>query len=71
MSLVSEDMVMEEESEAEECLSSLEQPARETIAKAARQEKIKVEERMVVFVIFINVRIRQERTSPMGCTPHP
>jgi hypothetical protein len=44
MSLLSGDIVVEEESEAEECLSSLAQPARETSAKAATQEKIKVED---------------------------
>jgi hypothetical protein len=34
-------MVAEDDSEAEECLSLQAQPARETTANAARQEKIK------------------------------
>ena len=68
MSLLSVDIVVEDDSE--ECFSSQAHPARETSAKAARQEKIKVEGRMEVFVIFINMTIRQELTPPMGCTPH-
>ncbi len=68
MSLLSGDIIVEEDSE--ECLSSLAHPARETSAKAARHEKIKVEGRMEVFVIFINVTIRQKLIPPMGCRPH-
>ena len=56
--------------ESEECFSSQAHPARETSAKAARQEKIKVERRIVVFVIFINVILRLDSNSPMGCIPH-
>ena len=56
--------------ELEECFSSHAQPTREARAKAATQEKIKVVRRMEVLFIFINVRIRREPTSPMGCTPH-
>jgi hypothetical protein len=41
MSLLSTASEVEEESYAEECFSSEEQPARETNANAARQEKIK------------------------------
>jgi hypothetical protein len=41
MSLLSGDIVVEEDSE--ECLSSLAHPTREANAKAARQEKIKIE----------------------------
>ena len=67
MSLLSVDIVAEEDSE---CFSLHAQPAREASAKAARQEKIKVEGRMEVFVIFINVTIRRKPTSPMGCSPH-
>ena len=63
-------MVVVEEVEVAERFSSLAQPAREASAKDARQEKINVEGRMDVFVIFINVSLRQEPTSPMGCTPH-
>ena len=66
MSLVSGDIVAEEDSVVEDWLLSLAQPAREASAKAARQEKIKVEGRMEVLVVFINVRIRQEPISPMG-----
>lgn len=70
MSLLSVVIVADDESEVEECLSSSAQPTREASAKAARQEKIKVDGRMEVFVIFINIRIRQEPALPMGCTPH-
>ena len=70
MSLLSVDIVVVEELEAEDCLSSLAHPARETSAKAARHEKIKVEWRMEVLVIFVNVSVRREPTSPMGSTPH-
>jgi hypothetical protein len=70
MSLLSVDIVVVEELEVEERFSSLAQPAREASAKAARQEKIKVDGRMEVLVIFINETIRQEPTPPMGCTPH-
>ena len=66
MSLLSGDIVVEEDSEVEECLSSSAQPASEARAKATRQEKIKVEGRMEVLVILINVTIRREPTSPMG-----
>ena len=68
MSLVSVEVVAEEESE--ECFSSLAHPAREASAKAATQEKIKVERRSDSFVIFVNVTIRQESTPPMGSIPH-
>ena len=70
MSLLSVDIVVAEESDMEEWPLSQAQPDRETSAKAVRQEKIKVEGRKEVLVIFINVRIRQEPISPMGCTPH-
>ena len=70
MSLLSGVSVVEEDSEVEECFSSLAHPAREASAKAARQERIKVEERMDVFVMVINVRIAQEPTSAMGSIPH-
>jgi hypothetical protein len=70
MSLLSVDIVAEDDSEVEVCLSSSAQPTSEASAKAARQEKIKVEGRMEVFVLFINVTIRREPTSPMGCSPH-
>jgi hypothetical protein len=70
MSLLSGDRVAEEDSEVEQCLSSLAQPAREASAKAARQERINVEGRREVFVIFINVTIRREPVSPMGSIPH-
>jgi hypothetical protein len=62
------DIVVAEESE--ECFSSQAQPTREANAKAATHEKIKVERRMEVFVVFINQRIRLTSISPMGCTPH-
>jgi hypothetical protein len=68
MSLASVDVVAEEDSE--ECFSSQAHPAREASANAARQEKIKVDGRMEAVVLFINVRIHRESTSPMGCTPH-
>ena len=68
MSLLSVDIVVEEDSE--ECFSSQAQPAREASTKAATQVKINVEGRMEVFVIFIKVTIRRKPTSPMGCTPH-
>jgi len=68
--LLSEDSVAEEDSEVEQCLSPLAQPAREASAKAARQGKIKVERRMEVFVIFINATIRQELIPPIGSIPH-
>ena len=70
MSLLSVDIVVVEELEVEERFSSLAQPAREASAKAARQEKIKVDGRMEVLVIFINAILRREPNSPMGCTPH-
>jgi hypothetical protein len=70
MFLVSDDIVVAEDSEVEDWLLSLAQPAREASAKAARQEKINVEGRMEVLVVFINVRIRREPVFPMGCTPH-
>ena len=70
MSLLSEGIVVEDDSDVEQCLSSLAQPAREVSTKAARQEKISVEGRMEVFVIFVNVTIRREPISPMGCKPH-
>ncbi len=53
MSLLSVDIVVEEDSELEECLSSLAHPVSEASAKAARQEKIKVERRMEFLVILI------------------
>ena len=68
MSLLSVDIVVAEESE--ECFSSHAQPTREASAKAATQEKIKVERRIEVLVIFIDVILRREPNSPMGCTPH-
>ena len=58
--MVSGDIVAEEDSVVEDWLLSLAQPAREASAKAARQEKIKVEGRMEVLVVFINVRIRRD-----------
>jgi hypothetical protein len=42
MSLLSVDIMVVDESEAEECLSSLAHPVREASNKAARQDKIKV-----------------------------
>jgi hypothetical protein len=66
MSLLSGDSVVEEESEAEECLSSEAHPAREASAKTAKQDKIKVEGRMEILVIFINVRIRHDRIHANG-----
>ena len=68
MSLLSVDVVVE--FEAEERFSSLAQPTSEASAKAARQERIKVEGRTEVFFIFIKETIRQEPKPPMGCTPH-
>ena len=68
MSLASVDVVAEEDSQ--ECFWSQAHPAREASANAARQEKIKADGRMEVFVIFISMIIRLEPTSPMGCTPH-
>ena len=70
MSLLSVDMVAEDDSVVEDCLSSSEQPTREASAKAARQERIKVEGQGHIFFIFVNLTIRRERISPMGCTPH-
>ena len=70
MSLLSGVNVVDDESEVVECLSSSAQPTSEARAKAARQVRINVEGRMEVLVMFINVRIRQEPTPPMGCTPH-
>ena len=64
------DIVADEESQVVECLSLSAQPTSEASVKATRQVKIKVEGRMEVLVIFINVRIHQEPASPMGCTPH-
>jgi hypothetical protein len=58
MSLVSGDIVVEEDSEVEDWLLSLAQPAREASAKAAKQEQINVEGRMDIFFIFVNVTIR-------------
>ncbi len=58
--------MVEEESEAEECLSSEEHPAREASAKAARQDKIKVGGRTEVLVIFIGARIRGDRIQANG-----
>ena len=46
MSLLSGDSVVEEDSEVEECLSSSAHPTSEAIAKAAKQEKIKIDGRM-------------------------
>jgi hypothetical protein len=66
MSLLSVDIVVVEESEVDDCLSSLAHPVREASAKEAMQEKIKGEARMEVLVIFIKARIRQESTPPMG-----
>jgi hypothetical protein len=43
MSLVSVDIVVAADSVVEDCLSSLAHPTSEASAKAARQEKIKVE----------------------------
>jgi hypothetical protein len=43
MSLVSADIAVAEVSELEDCLSSLAHPTREASAKAATQDKIKVE----------------------------
>jgi hypothetical protein len=57
MSLLSGDSVVEEESEAEECLSSEEHPVKEASARAARQDKIKIGGRTEVWVIVINMRI--------------
>ena len=51
MSLLSVDIVAEEDSEVEECLSSSAQPARETSANAARQEKIRC------FIIYVLVKV--------------
>jgi hypothetical protein len=65
MALLSADIVAEE-SEEEECLLSQAHPAREASAMAARQRKINAEGRMEVLIIFINERIRQKPTSPMG-----
>jgi hypothetical protein len=58
MSLLSVDIVVEEDSEVEDWLLSLVHPAREASAKAAKQEQINVEGRMDIFFIFINVTIR-------------
>jgi len=65
MALLSGDIVAEE-SDDEEWLLSQAHPVSETSALAARQQKSNVEGRMEVLVIFINVRIRQKPTSPMG-----
>jgi hypothetical protein len=70
MFLVSVDIVVAEDSDVEDWLLSSAHPAREASAKAARQEKINVEGRMEVLVVFINVRIRRGPISPMGCIPH-
>jgi len=59
MSLLSVDMVAEDDSVVEDCLSSSEQPTREASAKAAMQERIKVEGRRQIFFIFIKVTIRR------------
>jgi len=66
MSLVSGDIVVEEDSEVEDWLLSLAQPAREASAKAARQEKINVEGRMEVVFVFINVKVRRNRICSYG-----
>jgi len=66
MSLLSGDIVVAEDSEVEEWHLSEAHPDRATSAKAARQEKINVEGRMEVFVVFINVRIRRDRIRASG-----
>lgn len=60
MFLVSVDIVVAEDWEVQEWHLSEAYPDRETSAKAARQEKIKVEGRMEVLVIVINVRILRD-----------
>jgi hypothetical protein len=66
MFLVSVDIVVEEDSEVEAWLLSLAHPARAASAKAARQEKINVEGRMEVVVVFINVNVRRNRICSYG-----
>ena len=66
MSLLSEDIVVEEESEVEDGFSSLAHPAREASAKAARHVMMKVGRQTEVLVIFITVTIRWEHAPPMG-----
>ena len=70
MSLLSVDIVVEEDSEVEEWHLSQAHPDREISAKAVRQEKIRVEGRMEVLIIFINVTVRRKPISPIRCTPH-
>jgi hypothetical protein len=66
MFLVSVDIVVDEESEVEDWLLSSAHPAREASAKAARQEKINVEGRMEVLVVFINVNVRRNHICSYG-----
>jgi hypothetical protein len=66
MFLVSVDIVVEEDWEVEDGHLSLAHPAREASAKAARQEKINVEGRIGVEVVFINVKVRRNRICSYG-----
>jgi len=70
MSLLSGNVVAEEDFEVEECFSSQAHPAREARVKTAKQEKNTADVREAIFFIFVNLTIRQEPTPPMGCTPH-
>ena len=70
-SLLSGVKVVAEDSDVEERLSSLAQPAREASAKAATQVRIKVEWPMEVFVIFIGGTICRDGIRYHGVnTPH-
>jgi hypothetical protein len=66
MFLVSVDIVVAEDWEVEDWHLSLAQPAREASAKAARQEKINVEGRTEVLVVFINVKVRRNHICSYG-----
>jgi hypothetical protein len=63
-------MVAEEDSDADECLSSLAQPTRETSAKAATQGKIKVKGRREALMVFIIQEYVVNVPTPMGSRPH-
>jgi hypothetical protein len=70
MSLLSGDIVAEEDPEVQECRSSHAQLARKRSANAAGQAKINANDRMKIFVMFISATLRRKIFVSMGSTPH-
>ena len=63
MSLLSVDIVVAEDSDMEECLSSLAQPTREISAKAVRQKKTGY------LIIYVLLKIAPLACMIKACTP--